>query len=72
MEDGLFDYETDGLIFTPANKGVASNILGKTPPPRKITWTSSFKWKPKEFNTIDFLVTTKKKLGGPRYCWKYI
>ena len=64
MEDGLFDYETDGLIFTPANKGVASNILGKTPPPRKITWTSSFKWKPKEFNTIDFLVTTKKNSAG--------
>ena len=63
-DDDLFEYETDGLIFTPANTGVASDTIGEKLPPTKITWTSSFKWKPPEFNTIDFLVTTKKTEGG--------
>ena len=29
-----------------------------------MTWAKSFKWKPPEFNTIDFLVTTKKTESG--------
>lgn len=62
--DGLFEYETDGLIFTPANTGVGSDKIGENLPPTKMTWTKSFKWKPPEFNTIDFLVTTKKTESG--------
>lgn len=58
--NSMFEYETDGLIFTPINKSVSSNTLGVFEKPRKKTWTHSFKWKPSEFNTIDFLVTTKK------------
>ena len=58
--NSMFEYETDGLIFTPINKSVSSNSLGVFENPRKKTWTHSFKWKPSEFNTIDFLVTTKK------------
>ena len=63
-EDGLFEYETDGLIFTPIDKSVGSDILGEQLEPRKKTWFRSFKWKPKEYNTIDFLVTTKKTDDG--------
>ena len=65
INDGLFEYETDGLIFTPINKSVGSNklgILGKNK-----TWTLSFKWKPPEFNTIDFLITTKKNTDGKEF-----
>ena len=63
-EDGLFEYETDGLIFTPSNTGVGSDKIGENLPPTKMTWTKSFKWKPPEFNTVDFLVTTKKTESG--------
>jgi len=62
--EGLFSYEIDGLIFTPANKGIGSDSVGVTVPPTKKTWVRSFKWKPPEFNTIDFLVTTKKTTTG--------
>lgn len=65
IKDGnMFDYETDGLIFTPIHKSVGLETLGLknggSPVPRKVTWMSSLKWKPPEFNTIDFLVSTKK------------
>jgi hypothetical protein len=62
--DGLFEYETDGLIFTPANFGVASNTVGEYTKPVKMTWEHSFKWKPSQFNTIDFLVSVKKNEDG--------
>lgn len=60
IEKGLYDYITDGLIFTPANTGVASKKVGELAPNYKITWTESFKWKPPHYNTIDFLVKFKK------------
>lgn len=62
--DGLFEYETDGLIFTPARFGVGGNKAGEASKPMKVTWEHSFKWKPPEYNTIDFLVTTKKNKMG--------
>ena len=62
--DGLFEYETDGLIFTPAEFGVASNTVGEYVKPLKMTWEHSFKWKPSQFNTIDFLVSVKKNEDG--------
>ena len=52
------------MIFTPINTGVGSSVIGEDPVNRKITWKRSFKWKPPEFNTIDFLVTTKKDETG--------
>ena len=63
-KDGLFEYETDGLIFTPMNKGVGSDTVGEFAPNQKNTWKYSFKWKPAEYNTIDFLVTTQKTASG--------
>jgi hypothetical protein len=62
--DGLFEYETDGLIFTPANCGVASNKIGEYIEPVKISWEYSFKWKPAKFNTVDFMVSVKKNENG--------
>lgn len=64
IRDGLFEYNTDGIIFTPSNTGVGSSAIGVSGPLHKITWENSFKWKPPQFNTIDFLVTVKKDKKG--------
>ena len=64
IKEGIYEYNTDGLIFTPIDKGVASNEIGKAGPLYKTTWEQSFKWKPAEYNTIDFLVSTKKDKNG--------
>jgi hypothetical protein len=63
-ENNRFQYNTDGLIFTHAFYGVGSNEIGKAGPKTKITWEYSFKWKPPEYNTIDFLITTEKTPTG--------
>lgn len=63
-KEGLFEYETDGLIFTHMFNGVGSNVIGKSGPKTKTTWEYSFKWKPPKYNTIDFLVTTLKTPNG--------
>lgn len=65
VDDGLFEYNTDGLIFTPASMGVGADKIGKVGSLNKnITWEYSFKWKPAEYNTIDFLVKTEKAANG--------
>jgi hypothetical protein len=60
VRDGMFEYNTDGLIFTPSNTGVGSSESGKSCEYFAGTWNLSFKWKPSEFNTIDFLVSVIK------------
>jgi len=65
INEGLYEYNTDGLIFTPANTGVCSSKTGLAAPNYKTTWNESFKWKPPRYNTIDFLIRFKKnELGG--------
>jgi hypothetical protein len=64
VDSGAFEYETDGLIFTPCEEGVGISSTNTTIKNSKITWPLSFKWKPSEFNTIDFLVSTKKNENG--------
>ncbi len=59
-KDGAFEYNTDGLIFTPTNTGVGSDRSGYAGPLSKALWTRSFKWKPPKANTIDFLVSVRK------------
>lgn len=58
MEDAIkqlltaeYEYETDGLVFTPRLSAVA-------PPSarRGVTWTTVYKWKPPHQNSIDFLL----------------
>jgi hypothetical protein len=60
----MYEYEIDGLIFTPMNMGVGGNEPGKASDLRRVKWNRSFKWKPPHYNTIDFLVTTKKDKFG--------
>ena len=67
IKEGLYEYNTDGLIFTPSNTGVCSLKTGIAAPNYKITWNESFKWKPPEFNTIDFLIKFKKNELGANY-----
>ena len=64
VKDNMFEYLTDGLIFTPSNTGVASNKEGVAGPLEKTTWDMSFKWKPIDSNTIDFLVSVQKDKSG--------
>jgi mRNA capping enzyme len=65
IQDGTYEYNTDGLIFTPSNLAVGATVINGPPSKlSKITWSHSFKWKPPEFNTIDFLVTVKKDKTG--------
>lgn len=63
----FYEYNTDGLIFTPMDKGVGSDKIGEETKSFKITWDYSFKWKPAIYNTIDFLVTTKKLANGQEF-----
>ena len=67
MKDGLFEYNTDGLIFTPSEYGVGGGPSEVSGPLYKHTWERSFKWKPAEFNTVDFLVRLKKDDKGRDY-----
>lgn len=72
IADGLFDYEIDGLIYTPTLLGVGSSKFLEAGPKKKTTWQYCFKWKPsvatktfpQSYNTIDFLVITKKGPDG--------
>ena len=63
IRDGVYEYNTDGLIFTPCAPGVGGSQPGETAPLRKTVWDMSFKWKPASYNTIDFLVSVKKEKG---------
>ena len=60
IQQNNYQYITDGLIYTPIDKGVGLNHAKDSPKNFKATWDYSFKWKPPEFNSIDFLVTTVK------------
>ena len=63
VSENMFEYETDGLIFTPCDKSVGSNNIGEIIAPKKVTWNHSMKWKPSEYNTVDFLISTVKDGG---------
>jgi hypothetical protein len=64
IDNGLFEYETDGIIFTPTYLGVGCNSIDEKPVNYKRTWNYSLKWKPPQYNSIDFLVSTVKNDSG--------
>jgi hypothetical protein len=47
---GSYAYHTDGLIFTPI----------EAPAPLGQTWAETFKWKPPQENTIDFMIEANR------------
>lgn len=63
-ERGAFEYEIDGLIFTPADVGVFQNFAGVAITKRTGTWGKVFKWKPAKDNSIDFKVVFDKTSKG--------
>lgn len=63
-KEGLYPYNIDGLIFTHTKFGVGSDKEHEAGPLKKITWGYSFKWKPPQYNTIDFLIETTKTPNG--------
>jgi hypothetical protein len=58
----LYNYHNDGLIFTPTNVGISvfktENIAFRC------TWFESYKWKPSNHNTIDFLINIVQDNSG--------
>lgn len=64
IDNGIYQYNTDGLIFTPSNTGVGSDRIGASGKLQKTGWELSFKWKPPHYNTIDFLVSVMKNKEG--------
>jgi len=54
-----YEYETDGIVFTPK---------GPLAPPSQLNgfvWTTAYKWKPPYQNTIDFLVKFQEESYDP-------
>lgn len=60
---GNINYKIDGLIFTPKHIPVGGAYVDSTPVLTG-TWLKTFKWKPPEDNSIDFLVKTDKNAAG--------
>ena len=59
IQHPAYEYHTDGLIFTPTHCGVGADRVGHAGPLHKFTWKAALKWKPPQFNTVDFLVRIK-------------
>ena len=65
IDANAYEYNTDGIIFTPADAPAGGEAGGEEAGPKnKYTWPLSFKWKPAEANTIDFLATIVKDSNG--------
>ena len=55
---GNFEYDVDGLVFTPSKLPLGTSAPGGAPRYTG-TWARAFKWKPPQFNTVDFLVRVR-------------
>ena len=60
---GTYDFDIDGLIYIPLNDHY---------PVRGGSWHSLLKWKPPEYNSIDFLVRTLKTDSGVEVIKPYV
>lgn len=59
LNSNYYKYNTDGIIITSKYDYIPCES-------RKITWNKSFKWKPPEYNTIDFLMRIVKNSKGEK------
>ena len=60
INSNVYKYNTDGIIFTSKSLGVTQEHPKDEIKNKKYSWKHSFKWKPPEYNTIDFLIEIKK------------
>jgi len=60
IDSPSYIYNTDGIIFSSSTLGVGMESMEDVVKNKKYAWKHSFKWKPPEFNTIDFLVKIPK------------
>ena len=60
INSNSYSYNTDGIIFTSKLLGVTQESKDDEIKNYKYAWNHSFKWKPPEYNTIDFLISIKK------------
>ena len=56
-------YRVDGLIYTPKKLAVGANFENDAKASVTGSWINTFKWKPPNENTIDFLVRFDKQDG---------
>lgn len=63
-QNNSLSYNVDGLIFTHKYLGVGCETFSDHPKNYKYTWKNSFKWKPPEYNTIDFLIKLVRNPDG--------
>ena len=64
-KQGLFNYNTDGLMFTPMDLAVGASHVGeRAVDPGRQGWDYLMKWKPSKWNTIDFFVKIQKDSVG--------
>lgn len=60
INSNIYKYNTDGIIFTSKILGVTQEHAEDEIKNKKYSWKHSFKWKPPQYNTIDFLIEIKK------------
>ena len=73
INSNSYIYNTDGLIFTSKLLGVTQEYPSDQIKNKKYTWKHSFKWKPPQYNTIDFLIEVKKdKTNVPQVLQKTV
>jgi ribA/ribD-fused uncharacterized protein len=58
--EAQYEYETDGLVFTPKHSGLAP-IAERD----RNVWTTVYKWKPPQQNSIDFLLRMSDETYDP-------
>lgn len=56
IKSHTYRYNTDGIIFSSSTLGVTKESHEDSVQNKKYTWKHSLKWKPPEFNTIDFKI----------------
>ena len=70
ISGAMFDYNTDGVIFTPVKLGVGETHISG--PALGNTWGHVFKWKEPRDNTIDVMVKESETIANVRSFTVYV